>query len=93
MRKAYIYTAAVALLFFTLGKCSTKQAGPARPSIDMEARTISGTLHQCAPFYYSHVVPEHFTKLDTVRGRAAWPFQEIVVVVNGSDTLGFFPID
>ncbi len=60
------------------------------PEIDTEAKTIGGLLHQSPPAYYSIIVPEKYDRLDTATGRAAMPFHEVVFVISGSDTLGFF---
>lgn len=61
-----------------------------RPEIDTEAKTIGGLLYRSPPVYYSIIVPEEYTRLDTATGRAAMPFHEVVFVISGSDTLGFF---
>lgn len=62
------------------------------PEVNEQAKTISGLLHQCPPKHISIVLPEQYTRLDTVEGRGAYPFQKIVIVISGQDTLGFYQL-
>lgn len=84
----FLLASLVFLAGYNMGEYGSYIEAPTH--IDLDNNTVSGLLHRCPPWYVSYVVPETFTRLDTVEGRGAWPFHEIVIVINENDTIGFY---
>lgn len=54
----------------------------AHPEVDLVEHTIGGELYHCPPRHCSRIVPEGFTRLDTVG--------ELVAVWRGDTLLGYY---